>query len=286
VRWATTGFQLEGYFTLASVLLAMGDPGGALERLEPARALVPRSSPNPLLARLEGLEERARMDASPDEAAAWAVGVLADLSEQHAPLWPWLPVYRLAVRILTDCGRISDALQAASRLAEAAERNSWPLYIVQMRAAVARCHWLAGGPDEAVAALLPAIGDTKDEHLVQLFADAGPEVRSILNEIERRSGTSAWLRALAGMFPDDSTPTPIERAHGSHPVLPEPLSERELEVLEQISLGKSNNEIADGLYLAVGTVKRHTHNIYGKLGVQSRTQAVARARQLGLLLDR
>ena len=67
------------------------------------------------------------------------------------------------------------------------------------------------------------------------------------------------------------------------PGLPEALSERELEVLKLIEAGRSNKEIADVLFLALGTVKKHTSNIFGKLGVESRTQAVARARELRLL---
>ena len=65
--------------------------------------------------------------------------------------------------------------------------------------------------------------------------------------------------------------------------LVEPLSERELQVLRLLSTGKSNQEIADGLVLATGTVKRHLYNIYGKLNVSNRTQCAARARALGLL---
>jgi LuxR family maltose regulon positive regulatory protein len=63
----------------------------------------------------------------------------------------------------------------------------------------------------------------------------------------------------------------------------EPLSERELEVLRLICDGKSNQEIADELFIALDTVKRHVNNIYGKLGVRRRTQAVAEARRLGLV---
>jgi LuxR family maltose regulon positive regulatory protein len=72
------------------------------------------------------------------------------------------------------------------------------------------------------------------------------------------------------------------RALVSQPLV-EPLSERELEVLRLIADGLSNAEIADRLIIAHGTVKRHINNIYGKLGVRSRTQAVARSRGLGLL---
>jgi LuxR family maltose regulon positive regulatory protein len=63
----------------------------------------------------------------------------------------------------------------------------------------------------------------------------------------------------------------------------EPLSERELEVLRLIAEGLSNRQIADQLTVVIGTVKAHSSNIYGKLGVSSRTQAIARARELNLI---
>lgn len=63
----------------------------------------------------------------------------------------------------------------------------------------------------------------------------------------------------------------------------EPLSEREREVLQLIAAGLSDAEIARKLFLSPSTVKRHAHNIYSKLGVSSRTQAVARSRTLGIL---
>jgi LuxR family maltose regulon positive regulatory protein len=65
----------------------------------------------------------------------------------------------------------------------------------------------------------------------------------------------------------------------------EPLSERELEILRLIALGKTNKEIADTLVIAVSTVKSHINNLYGKLGTNRRTQAIAIARDLGLLSE-
>jgi LuxR family transcriptional regulator, maltose regulon positive regulatory protein len=65
-------------------------------------------------------------------------------------------------------------------------------------------------------------------------------------------------------------------------VLLEPLTERELEVLQIIAVGASNEEIAERLVIAIGTVKRHVGNIFGKLTVSNRTQAVARAQASGL----
>ena len=66
-------------------------------------------------------------------------------------------------------------------------------------------------------------------------------------------------------------------------VLVEPVTERELEILQLIALGLSNREIAETLTIATNTVKKHASNIYGKLGVKRRTQAIALARDLGLL---
>jgi ATP/maltotriose-dependent transcriptional regulator MalT len=65
--------------------------------------------------------------------------------------------------------------------------------------------------------------------------------------------------------------------------LEDPLSERELEVLGLLASGKTNSEVAGDLFVSVGTVKSHTGNIYRKLGARNRTEALARARELGLI---
>ena len=62
-----------------------------------------------------------------------------------------------------------------------------------------------------------------------------------------------------------------------------PLSERELEVLRLIAAGKSNAAIADTLYISLSTVKTHINNLYSKLGVESRTQALVRAKEINLM---
>jgi ATP/maltotriose-dependent transcriptional regulator MalT len=77
---------------------------------------------------------------------------------------------------------------------------------------------------------------------------------------------------------DDLSPATVQQP------LVEPLTPRELEVLNLIATGRTNKQIAQDLVLSVGTVKYYTSHIYGKLGVSSRTQAVARARELGLLV--
>ena len=79
-----------------------------------------------------------------------------------------------------------------------------------------------------------------------------------------------------------SAEQPLSRGAAPSPLI-EPLSERELEMLRLVADGLSNREIADALILARGTVKAHLHNVYGKLAVQGRTQAVIRAQELRLV---
>ena len=76
---------------------------------------------------------------------------------------------------------------------------------------------------------------------------------------------------------------PVRPGRVSRPRLIEPLSERELEILALFAQGLTNQEIASRLYLALNRIRAHSRNIFGKLGVRSRTRAVARARALGLL---
>ena len=99
-------------------------------------------------------------------------------------------------------------------------------------------------------------------------------------------GRRATAVAALAAFLAEQQATPIEEGRPSSretTTLLEPLSARELEVLHLIAGGASNEEIAARLFIAVSTVKRHASNIFGKLNVSNRTQAVARARETGLL---
>ena len=82
---------------------------------------------------------------------------------------------------------------------------------------------------------------------------------------------------------DEVTSAPVHPSSFIPQPLLEPLTDRELEVLRLMAAGRSNTEIAQALIVAVSTVKTHVNRIFGKLGVTSRTQAVARARELHLL---
>jgi LuxR family maltose regulon positive regulatory protein len=155
----------------------------------------------------------------------------------------------------------------------------------------------------ALAALNRALTLAAPEGYVRMFVDEGAHMAALLAQSAECSPQNAPMRTYAerllSAFPEADTgarrrgDTDAEDSPGLRvspsprlpisPALVEPLSEREREVLRLIAAGLSNQAIADRLVVAISTVKKHVNNIYGKLDVQSRTQALVRARELHLL---
>lgn len=116
------------------------------------------------------------------------------------------------------------------------------------------------------------------EGYVRLFMDLGRPMGQLLQEARRRQVMTPYVDTLLQAFGVSAVP--------GGPGLPEPLSPRELDVIRLVAAGLTNEEIAGELFISPETVKKHTGNIYGKLGVGNRTEAAARARELGILPDR
>jgi LuxR family maltose regulon positive regulatory protein len=141
-----------------------------------------------------------------------------------------------------------------------------------------------GETNQALVHLEEALSIGEPEGYVRIFVDEGPPMARLLYEALTRRIAPEYVQRLLAAFPQ----TEAEQVDSS-PIQPtaseliEPLSEREIEVLQLIAEGLTNPEIAARLYLSLNTVKVHTRNIYGKLGVNNRTQAAARARALGIL---
>jgi LuxR family maltose regulon positive regulatory protein len=138
-----------------------------------------------------------------------------------------------------------------------------------------------GKPDAALMALKRALALAEPEGYVRAFVDEGAAMAGLLARV---TSFPAYVARLLAAFqgPEvESAGAPGAVAQPS--ALFEPLSQRELEILRLLAEGLSNRQIAARLVLAVGTVKAHVHTIYGKLGVQGRVQAIARARELNLV---
>jgi len=141
-----------------------------------------------------------------------------------------------------------------------------------------------GDRKQALARLEEAVRLAAPEGYVRAFLDEGQSILKLLPPV--RHVAPAFVDALIIAFGTDlqgAREAAPERPDAHPPSLIEPLSDREMEVLRLVASGLSNGEIAGRLIITVGTVKTHVHNICGKLAVRSRTQAIARARELVLL---
>jgi LuxR family maltose regulon positive regulatory protein len=189
------------------------------------------------------------------------------------------------VRLLIAQGNLEAAetlLQGLNQAAKAAGRNGSLIEILILQAITFASQKRRA---DALSALEQALCLAEPEGFVRIFLDEGEPMRLLISDfrllIEKQPSyspsLSVYVDRLLAAFP------------GGHPIVPtnrnliNPLSDRELAVLRLIAAGASNAEIAQTLVIALSTVKRHTGNLYRKLGVTSRTQAIARAKHLNLL---
>lgn len=142
-----------------------------------------------------------------------------------------------------------------------------------------------GEEDVAIEALHTALEWAKPSGYCRLFVDEGEVMAELLAKAAGRGIMPDYTRKLLAAFELEAQHDSVPAYHLGEQPLIEPLSDRELEILQLVADGLSNREISERLYLALSTVKGHNRNIYDKLQVQRRTEAVARARELGLLQD-
>jgi LuxR family maltose regulon positive regulatory protein len=187
-------------------------------------------------------------------------------------------------RVYISQGRYDDALRVIEpmlEMAKASQRIRSVLKMLAMQAVIVKC---MGDTQNALQILEQALNLAKEEGFVRTFLDEGESMVQLLYEAAAQGVEPEYTGHLLAEYtsPKPSSVTlPGEKKDQFEMV--EPLSEREVEVLELIAEGYSNQEIATRLHISLSTVKGHTSNIYGKLAVNKRTQAVARAKELGIL---
>jgi LuxR family maltose regulon positive regulatory protein len=190
----------------------------------------------------------------------------------------------VVARVLIAQGRLEEAEALLTKLHEFAQKNGLVTRDIEILALASLAYQAQGNLTDALAELESALGLAESGGSIRVFVDEGPPMARLLYKALDRELEPEYVRRLLAAFPRSkpSQAGPHESQVDQSRLI-EPLSERELEVLQRLADGLTNREIADRLYLSLNTVKVHTRNIYGKLGVNNRTQAVTRAGELGLL---
>ncbi|MEZ4710178.1 MAG: LuxR C-terminal-related transcriptional regulator [Caldilineaceae bacterium] len=295
------GGEYRLYTALARLQEAQGDLAGALALLDEAARLENRDAPNAqpvaaLKARLWVKQGRLA------EALAWAHdrGLSANDNLSYPHEFEQITLARVLIAADRQMGaesslhaamglleRLLQAAQAGGRTGTVIEvlilqalahqvQNDIPAALVPLEQALT----LAGGPTGAVGYVRRFVDEA------QSFGESktGP-MQTLLAESLAHGGDPRYITQLLAMLNQPIGVIGGDETAIADPnqLLIEPLSERELEVLRLLAIGHTNQAVADELIIALSTVKKHVNNIFGKLGVGRRTQAVSRARELGLL---
>jgi LuxR family maltose regulon positive regulatory protein len=272
-----------GHVALSRVRWAWGDEEGALAAAREAKRVARSSGADHAImdtavwnAQLHLMRGDLSAASSEQERAA-GVGEVRRYSRRLERI--------MQARLLVARNERVEALRLLAQLQETSETTGAKIEILALQALALQA---IGEKERAVGALAEALVLAEPEGYVRTFVDEGPLMAELLSRVleARQRGRldsvgripAPYLRKLMAALERETT-----GAAPSDAGLPEPLSERELEVLQLIAAGKSNRRISSELFVSVGTVKTHVNNLYRKLDAHSRTQAVARARELELL---
>jgi LuxR family maltose regulon positive regulatory protein len=285
---------VPGLAILAWSRHAQGDRAGALavmreaERAEWSPAVVALFNPVPTVQARLAL---ARGEVA--DAAGWVQQ--RGLGVGDEPSYPREREYLVLARVLLAQQAPQRALGLLERLHALAAAQGRTGSVVEVRALQALARSASGDQAGALAALAEALTLGAPEGYLRVFVDEGAPMAALLHKLlvgrpqERLAAADAvpreYLARLADAFEQAALPIrpPVGRGGVVVAGLVEPLTARELEVLQLLAVGAPNRAIAERLVVTPETVKKHLSHLFDKLGAANRTQAVARARQLGLL---
>jgi len=215
-----------------------------------------------------------------ERAARWAERVQHE--QRHpAPLARELEDMAL-VRIVLAQHKANEALTRLVPLLETAIRQERWGHVIELLLLQTLAYLRRQEEQAALSALSQAVRLAEPEGYIRSFVDEGVPMAVLLAKLrdqQRKQGSTLYLDQVLSAF---APQTGADHRIAQH-ALPEPLSGREQEVLHLLASGASNQEIAERLVITLDTVKRHVSNVLSKLGASNRTQAITRARSLGML---
>jgi LuxR family maltose regulon positive regulatory protein len=207
------------------------------------------------------------------------------------PSYPHEPGHLVLARLLLVQGRPDQALALLDRLYSAAAAQGRTGSLIEICALRAMAFAALGDGHGATVAPASALRSGCPQGYVRVFADEGPGMAVVFGRLiaAQRSDEAAvavpfaCLARLQRAFDAAALPDGGTVPRGRQPRLAEQLTSRELEILALLAAGQSNQSIASRLFISLDTVKKHVSHLLSKLGAGNRTEAVARARELGLI---
>ncbi|WP_439566533.1 LuxR C-terminal-related transcriptional regulator [Gloeocapsopsis crepidinum] len=272
---------MMGYITLARVRQAQGDTQAAWEAIQAAEQLPTWLWPTILSV----ATCRVRLHLAQGnlaEAIAWAENSDLDVEDelQYSSELDYLTFARVLIARGTSANEsklyLDNAMRLLARLYDFAKAGGRKARVMEVLILQALVFQARGDIAQALHCLEKALYIPRSGEYIWLFVDEGKPMIALLRHAATQRIHPKYVSCLFAAFGHVVVPTPAQS-------LIEPLSHRELEVLHYLANGLSNQAIADELIVSLPTVKWHARNIYSKLNASNRTQAVMRAREIGLL---
>ncbi|MBA3636590.1 MAG: tetratricopeptide repeat protein [Rubrobacteraceae bacterium] len=276
------------YVAMARIKEAQGDLDAALDLLDEAeRQYV--ESPDPDVRPVAALKTRVWVaQGRLAEALGWTreQGLSAHDDLSYLREFEHITLARvLLARYKSDREEhsIHEAMELLECLLQAAEEGGRMGSVIEILMLQALAHEVQGDSSTALVPLERALSLAEPEGYVRVFVDEGRPMAQLLSEAATHGIMPDYVGKLLAAFEAEKQKSEDQPHVSPAQTFVEPLSQRELEVLQLVAQGLSNREISQRLFLALSTIKGHNRIIFSKLMVQRRTEAVARARELGLL---
>jgi LuxR family maltose regulon positive regulatory protein len=268
--------SVGGYLALARLKQTQGDRRSALEAIKRAEEIaIPMVSWLHLADYVQAWQAvMSLVQGDLDDAGRWADSPDLGLSLHDVPDFVLELPHLALVRVRIAQGRNGEIIEYLERLRQKAETEERMGAVIEILILESLSLQAENKIDRALNILARALALAEPEGYKRTFIDEGQAMARLLRTALSRGTMPRYVGELLAGFEGPGIP--------ALPPTVEPLTEREKEIMRLVESGLSNEEIARTLFLAVGTIKKHLYNIYGKLDVKNRTQALARGKELGL----